>query len=1006
VISPILVGREKELARLVALLATAPSVAVIEGEAGIGKSRLAAELLDEPAVAGVRVLSGSCVQIREPFPLGPIVEALRGRAPELAGAELTPVAGALRDLLPELAEVLPETPRLPDDRAAERHRLFRGLAEVMAALSPAILLVEDLHWADEQTIEFLTYLMSVLPGTLRVVLTYRSEEASAAVRAITARTADTISAEHLALPPLDAAQTRTMATAILEADQVTAEFAEHLCARASGLPLAVQELLALLRTRGTLIKWEGGWARRALGELDVPSGVRVTVRERVAQLSGEAMAAAELAAVLRTPVPIGVLADGDTGAIDEVLGSGLFAETGGAVGFRHVLAAQAVYEAIPPGRRQALHAAAADLVRGLRPVPLGRLAHHLRQAGRAGQWVEIAIEAAEQASRLGDDAEATRLLEDVLRNTDLPAAVRADLTVKLGWAALELLRPPPIADLITSALDQDAGDAREEAVPRPLRGKLRFLLALHLERTRTDIARIGDAFAQSVEDLADEPGLAAWAMVGVGRPPSDLPFAESRSWLERALVTLPAVGDPAMRMLVLGKIAMIFVVVGDPRWAGLTDDLLRETSGRGLLRREVNAYRSIGGAALFSGHHRKGRRLLNAAIEDGTEPDLRGRLELRGLVNLAAADYFDGSWDGLAVRLEELRDHFGDEPHERILVDIVAACLGAVLGRQEPALPPLLDAIATARSRGQFDDLVPPITMLLRLSAARGEPEPAITTATEAAAHWEAGGLWPVAVRVLPALTEALLAAGRATQAADVIDRYASRLAGLDAPLAGPALGHARGLLAAAGARWGEAAREFAAAADAYEQIPALYEAAQANEHAAACLFAQGDSTATATHADDSTTHRDDSATHQGDSATHGDDSATHQGDSATHGGDSATHGGDSATHGGDSATTHLGRAVMLYGRLGARWDLDRATGLGRRWGVRPAPAAAPANDQALSARQEQVARLAAEGLTNQEIARELFLSPKTVDKHVSAAMRKVGARSRTELARHLPPKS
>ncbi|MFD2355330.1 AAA family ATPase [Nonomuraea ferruginea] len=125
-ISPVLVGREKELARLVALVTTAPAVAVIEGEAGIGKSRLAAELLGDPAVAGMRVLSGSCVQIREPFPLGPIVEALRGRAPDLAGAELTPVAGALRDLLPELAGVLPEKPRLPDDRAAERHRLFRG----------------------------------------------------------------------------------------------------------------------------------------------------------------------------------------------------------------------------------------------------------------------------------------------------------------------------------------------------------------------------------------------------------------------------------------------------------------------------------------------------------------------------------------------------------------------------------------------------------------------------------------------------------------------------------------------------------------------------------------------------------------------------------------------------------------------------------------------------------------------------------------------------------------
>ncbi|MCA2185938.1 helix-turn-helix transcriptional regulator [Nonomuraea cavernae] len=941
-ISPVLVGREKELARLVALMATAPSVAVIEGEAGIGKSRLAAELLGDPAVAGMRVLRGACVQIREPFPLGPIVEALRGRATDLAGAELTPVAGALRDLLPELAGVLPEKPRLPDDRAAERHRIFRALAEVMAAFGPAVLVVEDLHWADEQTIEFLTYLMSVLPGALRVVLTYRGEEAPAAVRAITARTTDAIGVAHLVLPPLDAAQTQIMASAILEADHVTAEFAEHLCARASGLPLAVQELLALLRGRGALIKWEGGWARRALNELDVPSGVRVTVRERVAQLSDRAKEAAERAAVLRTPVPVEVLADADPGAIDEVLGSGLFAETDGAVGFRHVLAAQAVYEAIPPGRRQALHAAAADAVRRLRPVPLGRLAHHLRHAGRAEQWVETAIEAADQASRLGDDAEAARLLEDVLRNTELRAARRAELTVKLGWAALELLRPPPVADLISGALDQAAA---ERNVPRPLRGQLRLLLALHLERTRTDIARIGDAFAQAVDDLAGEPGLAAWAMVGVGRPPNDLPSGESKAWLERALATLPAVGDPAMRMLVLGKIAMIFVVIGDPRWAELSEDLVRETGGRGLSRREVNAYRSIGGAALFSGHHRRARRLLTAAIEDGAEPDLRGRLELRCLVNLAAADYFDGSWDGLAERLEELRDHFGDEPHERVLVTIVAACLGAVLGRQEAALPPLLDAIATAQSRGQFDDLVLPVTMLLRLATTRGEPEPAIATAAEAVSHWEASGLWPVAVRALPALTEALLSAGRPVEAADVIERYASRLAGLDAPLAGPALGHARGLLAAAEGRREEAAREFAAAAEAYEQVPALYEAAQAGEHAAACLFTLDD----------------------------------------------------------PAAVTHLGRAVMLYGRLHARWDLDRAAGLGRRWGVRPPAPAQNGNDQALSARQEQVARLAAEGLTNQEIAKELFLSPKTVDKHVSAAMRKVGARSRTELARRLP---
>ncbi|MEV4189122.1 helix-turn-helix transcriptional regulator, partial [Streptosporangium canum] len=83
----------------------------------------------------------------------------------------------------------------------------------------------------------------------------------------------------------------------------------------------------------------------------------------------------------------------------------------------------------------------------------------------------------------------------------------------------------------------------------------------------------------------------------------------------------------------------------------------------------------------------------------------------------------------------------------------------------------------------------------------------------------------------------------------------------------------------------------------------------------------------------------------------------------------------------------------------------------GRRWAQAPSPGQpggpiqVPSRDgvnDSLSARQQQVARLAAAGLTNQEIAREMFLSPKTVDKHLGAAMRKFGARSRTELARHL----
>ncbi|MFI6457925.1 AAA family ATPase [Streptosporangium amethystogenes] len=943
IVSPVLVGRDGELKRLVTAVTAPPSVVVVEGEAGIGKSRLVTELVARPEVAGRRMLSGGCNQIREPFPLGPIVEALRSSSEDLRGAALSPVAGSLRALLPELAHVLPQPPEPLDDRAAERHRLFRGLSEVLAALGPALLVVEDLHWADEQTVEFLAYLLAKPPAALSVVLTCRGEEASAAVRALTARPADTLTHEHIVLTPLDEKQTRELAGAILDSGEVSEEFAAHLCLRASGLPLAIQELLALLRSRGALIPWGGGWARRTLEELDVPSGVRSSVRERVGCLSPAARAVAEAAAVLQLASPVAVLIgvtglsqQDAAGAVDEVLDSGLFVERDGMVRFRHVLAAQAVHEGIGLGRRQTLHAAAATAVQGLRPVPLGRVAYHLRQAGRLGDWVDAAVKAADSAFELGDDAEVARLLEDVLRHADLEPERRAALTIRLGWAASELLHLPDVGDLLAEALDK--------APPGPVRGELRFLLGMQLEVTRTDPARRYRMFIDALEELAERPELTAWTMVALALPATmDVPSHERLGWLERALETLPEVGDPATRLLVLSKVAMVFTAVGDPRWAELTDRVVRETGGYAGRRREVNAYRSIGDEACLSGHHEVALQLLTGALESAAGADVTGGAEFRCRASMTMVAYCRGAWDGLGEEIEALRHGRSDRPVEVSLLDTVAACLSPTPGRLDAAQDLLREVVQRVGAMGDVDLLPFPVSMLLRVATARGEAAAAIAETSEAVAKWEANAFWPVGVRAVPALAEAMLAADRPAEAAALVDRYESRLPGVDAPLAPAALRQARGLMAAAEQRWSEGAAHFAASAAAFGGLSAPYEAAQANEQAAACLFALGDAAAEDT----------------------------------------------------------LKAATTVYGELGARWDLDRATQLARRWGLRPAPARSVAGDS-LSARQRQVARLAAQGLTNQEIAREMFLSPKTVDKHLGAAMRKFGVRSRTELARHL----
>jgi predicted ATPase len=230
-------------------------------------------------------LVGRCHGIRESFPLGPVIEAVRGLGSDLAAMQLSSVVGVLRPLLPEVAGVLPRAPLPLDDRAAERHRVFRALAELLAALGPAVLVIEDLHWADEQTADFVGYLLANAADELAIVVMFRGGELDPRVRSMISKPPASTSRTEIVLQPLDAAETGRLAAAIVGADHVSEEFATYLCERASGLPFAIEELLALLRARGDLVRRGGRWARRALDELDVPTGIRDPVLERLSRFT-------------------------------------------------------------------------------------------------------------------------------------------------------------------------------------------------------------------------------------------------------------------------------------------------------------------------------------------------------------------------------------------------------------------------------------------------------------------------------------------------------------------------------------------------------------------------------------------------------------------------------------------------------------------------------------------------------------------------------------------------
>jgi DNA-binding CsgD family transcriptional regulator/tetratricopeptide (TPR) repeat protein len=944
VVSPALVGRSDELARIVSAISVPPAVVLIEGEAGVGKSRLVAELSGSPDVGDRRFLTGSCRRVHESFPLGPVIEAVRRVGHDLARVSVSPVAGALRALVPEIADWLPPAPEPLDDRAAERHRVFRGFVEVLASLGPSVLVVEDIHWADEQTVDFVAYLVGDPPEALSVVLTFRGDELDPRVRAVTGKLPSTTSRTDVALTPLGVEDTAALAKEILGTSQLSGEFVAYLCERASGVPFAIEELLALLRARGTLVWRGGGWARKALDELDVPPSIRDSVLERVSGLSAGARSAVETSAVLDVPVTLQVLVAASGLAdpvarhgVEEALDAGMLASQDSLIGPRHVLAAQAVYGFMPAPRRRYVHSRAAEVLAQLDPIPLGQLARHLRHAGRRVEWVGAAERAADQAVVLGHEAEAVRILEDVLRHAPLDAAVRGRVAVKLARAVNETLDgTTDVAELLSGVPTVD--------LPAAARGELRFMLAVLLDSCGNASSTSRRLFQNAIADLHSRPDLLAAAMAALAMPAlsaaSEVSLAEHRGWLELSLETVPGIHDEAFQTFLLGKVAMVKAVIGDPIWRDVIGRVCERTGESPRTRREINAHCSVGLVAAYQGHYRTADQLLSRGVRASVNSESR-QLVFRLRSAAALLDFFRGRWNGLAGEVDQLIEELADYAPARVDAELVAGCLALARGDLDLARRRLTQVVdELKRTLGGAE--IYPIAAggLVRLALTTDEVGGALTTMREFLDAVESKGFWGTTARALPTATEAMVAIGCRDEAQTLIERATAELRDLDTPLAPAALRHARGFLDADAGRWSFAAESFLEAARRYESRLCPYEAAQAREQAAVALFMARD----------------------------------------------------------PLAPEPLEAALATYQRLGATWDHARAAKVARRHGVTQ-----PARHRGgrrgygteLSPREEDVVALAAQGKRNREIAAQLFVSVKTVEGHLTTAMRKLGVSSR-----------
>ncbi|MEW1583848.1 AAA family ATPase [Micromonospora vinacea] len=807
------VGRAAELAQLRRLVATPPCLILLEGEPGIGKSRLVTELLaDLPG----RHLIGECDDVPEPFPLGVLLDAIRGGADQLG--PLSPVAGALAPLLPELADVLPDAPPPLTDPAAERHRLLRAVAAVLAALSPATLLLEDLHWADPATCELLGYLSTHPVDGLAVVVTARTAApgSSTPIHDALARTPPW-SVTRIPLSPLDADDVRRLAARTLRLDDPPQQLTATLLDRTAGIPFVVEEVLRTLAERGG----------DPLADDSVPFVLRDVLLWRLRPLDEATREVLGAAAVLGMAPDQRILASVlglDRLAIGAALTAahraGLLHDAGDGLRFRHDLARQVVYDLAPRESREWLHLRVARVLERELPRPVAQLAHHYRRAGSGADFVRNAEAAADLATERGDDATAASFLLQTMDIAELPRPVRVRLAAKLGRSAIDGLSQ---ADAIP-VLERLLADRR---LPPGARGELGLVLGRML-RQQGEALRGYTEIERAVPYLRaprrKAPALAVLAAPDtvVGRHVDDhlARCAEAES-------AAAASGDPAAHLAVRIARASLLLELGDPAAWAIISELRASAELADRPREHARACLNWAQGALHAGHPEQAEPLLAAgrALVDET-----GYERLASLVEATelSLDRAAGRLDGLAERLSRLvattermpvtlldaraelatvlaltatAGRAGSTGEHDSPVNSTEGCAGlgdSKRGREEveSAERALREVVADARRVGAIWPLVQALSALARLTVA-GRPDEAVRHAAEALSVVRGKGILAWAADAVLVLAEAAAAQGEPARAAAAVAELEAGIAGRDTPLARVALRRCRDLVPA-----------------------------------------------------------------------------------------------------------------------------------------------------------------------------------------------------------------
>jgi predicted ATPase/DNA-binding CsgD family transcriptional regulator len=593
-----LLEREPLLQALTAALRAATGgagqLALVYGEAGIGKTTLLDHFTRDAGPG--RRLWGACDSLLTPRPLGPLHDIARHAGPGLRG---------------------------PLEAGAPPGVLFPAVLDELGRQPPAIAVLEDLHWADEATLDLVKFLgrrIQHVPALL--VLTYRDDELGPRhpLRIVLGDLATSGAVRRMPLPPLSVAAVRTLA-----ANQPLDADALH--RQTGGNPFFVTEALA----------------SRAPG---IPPTVRDAVLARAARLSSAGRAALEAAAVIGAHVEpwiLGALVTDIASATDECIAIGMLQSQGERLGFRHELARQAILDTIAAPRRRALHAL---VLQALASSPTGgpdlaRLAHHGEGAADAAAVLTHAPAAAARAAAMGAHREAADQYARALRFAGAaPPAERARLLDSYAEEATIVDRLDEAISASREALDlyRAAGDRQKE-------GENLAAVASVLVRAGRN-AEAEEASHRAIEVLQALPrgsSLARAYRIQASLRMLNRDRAEAVRWGRRAIALAERAGDRETLIAGYNTVGAAMLVYGDDRGRTYLEHSLALARAAGLHELVGLAFVNLGSASGEAYRFADADRYLTEGIAHAAEWDLDNSQHYM-LSWLALTRLYQGRW--------------------------------------------------------------------------------------------------------------------------------------------------------------------------------------------------------------------------------------------------------------------------------------------------------------------------------------------------------------------------